>query len=63
MKLFLRGNYVKVKKYEDSPLEEYKIIIKSGHGEHTVIDISKSTLTHLRDQISKVLQPSRGQTQ
>ena len=60
MKLFLNGNYTEVKKYEDTPHDEYKIIIKSGHGENTVIDISKSTLTNLREQISNVLQDSEG---
>ena len=60
MKLFLRGNYTEVKKYEDIPHDAYKIIIKSGHGEHTVIDISKPKLINLREQISKILQASEG---
>ena len=39
MRLFLNGNYIHLKKYQDSPIDEYKIIVKSGNGERTVIDV------------------------
>jgi len=39
MRLFLNGNYIHLKKYQESPIDEYKIIVKSCNGERTVIDV------------------------
>ncbi len=55
MKLFLNGNYIDVSKIEDTPLDLYKIIVKSGHGEYTVIKVSEKTLIKLYDDMGKLL--------
>ena len=59
MRLFLNGNYIHSKKYQESPIDEYKIIVKSGNRERTVIDVNKRTLTKLRDDITKILEAEK----
>ena len=55
MKLFLNGNYTRVRKHEGTPYDQYQIIVESGNGEHTMIDFSKRKLTVLKNQIDDAL--------
>ena len=48
MRLFLNGNYIHLKKYQESPIDEYKIIVKSGNGERTVIDVRARKKRYLK---------------